>query len=115
RVPHPCSTLPHLHSEARMTHGGTWCPTEEHPTAQRETAMPITPCGYAVGTGIFTPAEIHQMQTSITETINRLARGFLTPYATSCPELPLAERLERVAQLDRAYAVALVHGVFADV
>ena len=52
--------------------------------------MPITPCGYAVGTGIFTPAEIHQMQTSITETIDRLAHGFLTPYATSCPELPLA-------------------------
>ena len=76
--------------------------------------MPITPCGYAVGTGIFTPDEIHQMQTSITETINRLAHGFLTPYATSCPELPLAERLERVAQQDRAYAVALVHGVFAD-
>ena len=76
--------------------------------------MPITPCGYAVGTGIFTPAEIHQMQTSITETVNRLAHGFLTPYATSCPELPLAERLERVAQHDRAYAVALIHGVFAD-
>jgi hypothetical protein len=52
--------------------------------------MPITPCGYAVGTGIFTPAELHQLQTSITETINRLARGFLTPYATSCPELPLS-------------------------
>ena len=76
--------------------------------------MPITPCGYAVGTGIFTPAEIHQMQTGITETINRIARGFLTPYETSCPEVPLAERLERVAQQDRAYAVALVHGVFAD-
>jgi len=75
--------------------------------------MPITPCGYAVGTEIFTLAEIHQMQTSITETINRLARGFFTPYATSCPELPLAERLECVAQQDRAYAVALIHGVFA--
>jgi ectoine hydroxylase-related dioxygenase (phytanoyl-CoA dioxygenase family) len=76
--------------------------------------MPITPCGYAVGTGIFTPAEIDQMQTGITETINRIARGFLTPYATSCPELPFAKRLEGVAQHDRAYAVALVHGVFAD-
>src|SRR5262249_46291162 len=29
-------------------------------------------------------------------------------------ELPFAERLERVAQRDRAYAVALVHAVFAD-
>ena len=76
--------------------------------------MPITPCGYAVGTGIFTPAEIHQMQTGITETINRIARGFLTPYETSCAELSFAERLERVAQQDRAYAIALVHSVFAD-
>src|SRR5262245_35550578 len=76
--------------------------------------MSITPSGYAVGTGIFTPAEIHQMQTGITETINRIARGFLTPYETSCPELPFTERLERVAQQDRAYAVALVHAVFAD-
>jgi hypothetical protein len=41
--------------------------------------MPITSCGYAVGTGMFTAAEMHQMQTGITETINRLARGFLTP------------------------------------
>ena len=54
------------------------------------------------------------MQTGITETINRIARGFLTPYETSCPDLPFAERLERVAQRDRAYAVALVHSVFAD-
>ncbi len=76
--------------------------------------MPIIPCGYAVGTGIFTPTEISQMQISNTETINRLAHGFLTPYATSCPEAPFVERLEHVAQLDRAYAVALVHGVFAD-
>jgi hypothetical protein len=76
--------------------------------------MPITPCGYAVGSRIFTPTEIRKMQTSITETINRLARGFLTPYETSCPEAPFAERLECVAQLDRAYAGALVHGVFAD-
>jgi hypothetical protein len=49
------------------------------------------------------PAEIHQMQTSLTETINHLARGFLTPYATSRPELPCAEHLARVAQHDRAY------------
>src|SRR5262245_18437234 len=77
-------------------------------------AMSITPCGYAVGTEIFTPAEIHQMQIGIMETIDRIAHGFLTPYETSCPALPLAERLERFAQQDRAYAVALVHGVFAD-
>jgi len=76
--------------------------------------MSITPCGYVVGTGIFTPVEIQQMQAGITETINRIARGFLTPYETSCPELPFAERLEGIAHQDRAYAVALIHGVFAD-
>ncbi len=76
--------------------------------------MVITPSGYAVGTDIFTPADIHAMQTGLTETINRLARGFLTPYATSCPEAPFAERLERIVQQDRAYAVALIHGIFAD-
>jgi hypothetical protein len=54
------------------------------------------------------------MQTSITETLNRIARGFLTPYETSFPELPFTERLARVAQQDRAYASALLHGVLAD-
>src|SRR5262245_61289595 len=42
--------------------------------------MPITACGYARGRDIFCPAEITQLQDSITETTNRLARGFLTPY-----------------------------------
>lgn len=59
--------------------------------------MLITPCRYAVGAGIFTPAEIYQMQTSLTETLNRLVHGFLTPYETSCPEAPCAEHLARVA------------------
>lgn len=77
--------------------------------------MVITPCGYATGTAIFTPADIAQMQTGIMESLNRLARGFLTPYATSCPEAPFAERLECIARQDRAYAVALLHGLFADV
>lgn len=76
--------------------------------------MSIAPCGYAVGTAIFTPAEIAQMQTGITDTLNRLARGFLTPYETSCPDAPFAERLERIAQRDRAYAIALIHGLLAD-
>lgn len=76
--------------------------------------MSITPCGYAVGSAIFTPTEIAQMQTGITATINRLARGFLTPYETSCPDAPLEERLEQVARRDRAYAIALIHGLLAD-
>ncbi|MGE3539587.1 MAG: phytanoyl-CoA dioxygenase family protein [Candidatus Tectimicrobiota bacterium] len=76
--------------------------------------MSITPCGYAVGRAIFTPTDIAQMQTGITHTLNRLAGGFLTPYETSCPDAPFAERLERIAQRDRAYAVALIHGLLAD-
>jgi len=60
----------------------------------------------------FYPAEIHQMQTDITETINRMA-GFLTPYETSCPSYLCGAHRRHRAQ-DRAYAVALIHGVFAD-
>ena len=76
--------------------------------------MTITECGYAVGRDVFSPAEIDAMRSSITETINRIARGFLTPYDTSYPEAPFEDRLELVAQRDRAYAYALLHGVFAD-
>jgi Phytanoyl-CoA dioxygenase (PhyH) len=76
--------------------------------------MPITDCGYAMGRDIFGPAEVELMRTSIGDTIDRIARGFLTPFETSYPGLPLEERLERVAQKDRAYAYALLHGVFAD-
>ena len=89
--------------------------TDHKVFVHRERAtMSITPCGYAVGTAIFTPTEIHQLQAGITDTINRLAHGFLTPYETSCPDAPFSERLERIAQRDRAYAVALIHGLFAD-
>ena len=76
--------------------------------------MSMTACGYARGRDIFCPAEIQQLQASITDTTNRLARGFLTPYATSLPDLPFEERLEQVAHHDRAYAYALLHGIFAD-
>jgi hypothetical protein len=76
--------------------------------------MPITDCGYAIGRDIFSLADVALMRTSISDTIERIARGFLTPFATSCPGLPLEERLERVAHKDRAYAYALLHGVFAD-
>ena len=52
--------------------------------------MPITPCGYAVGTEIFTPAEIQQMQTTFI--------GYL-----KAAELPGVERsLHLVAEQLRA-------------
>ena len=50
--------------------------------------MNISACGYAIGQDMFSPAEIHEMQNRITATINRIARGFLTPYETSLPEAP---------------------------
>ena len=76
--------------------------------------MSIAECGYVHGSAIFSPSEIQQLRTSLTETTNRIAHGFLTPYETSFPDLPLEDRLERVAQQDRAYAYALLHGIFAD-
>ena len=76
--------------------------------------MAVIEQGYAVGEGIFSSAEIEDVRAGITDTIDRIARGFLTPYETSCPALPLEERLEQAAHQDRAYAYALLHGVFAD-
>jgi hypothetical protein len=76
--------------------------------------MPIADCGFAMGHSIFSPAEVELMRTSIGDTIDRIARGFLTPFETSCPGLPLEERLECVAQQEQAYAYALLYGVFAD-
>jgi hypothetical protein len=76
--------------------------------------MSITDCGYGVEHDIFSPTEVEMMRASIGDTIDRIARGFLTPFETSFPGLPLEARLERVAQTDRAYAYALLHGVFAD-
>lgn len=63
---------------------------------------------------VFTPGDVAGFRVAIGETMDRLARGFLTPFEDSGPELPVDRRLEEIARRDLAYASALLHGVLAD-
>lgn len=70
--------------------------------------------GYTVLPAIFTHGEIATLRQAIADSIDRVARVMLTPFATSLPSAPIEERLERVAREDRAYASALLQVVMAD-
>ena len=70
--------------------------------------------GFAVLPAVFSEPEIAGLREAITDSIDRVARVMLTPFASSLPSLPIEERLERVAREDRAYASALLQVVMAD-
>jgi ectoine hydroxylase-related dioxygenase (phytanoyl-CoA dioxygenase family) len=70
--------------------------------------------GFTVLPAIFTQEEIASLRQAITDSIDRVARVMLTPFAESLPSAPIEERLERVAREDRAYASALLQVVMAD-
>jgi ectoine hydroxylase-related dioxygenase (phytanoyl-CoA dioxygenase family) len=70
--------------------------------------------GFTMLPGIFTAGEIDGLRQAITESIDRVARVMLTPFAASLPSAPIEERIERVARDDRAYASALLQVVMAD-
>lgn len=70
--------------------------------------------GFTLVPGLLMPDVITRLRGAIEDTIDRVARAMLTPYETSCPGLPLEERLEQVARRDRAYASALLQAVMAD-
>ena len=70
--------------------------------------------GFTVLPGVFAAAEIEGLRRAITDSIDRVARVMLTPFAASLPSAPIEERLERVAREDRAYASALLQVVMAD-
>lgn len=70
--------------------------------------------GFTVLPGIFTQEEIAILRQAIADSIDRVARVMLTPFAASLPSAPIEERLERVAREDRAYASALLQVVMAD-
>jgi len=70
--------------------------------------------GFAILPEMFTEREIAAFRAAITDSIDRVARVMLTPFASSLPSAPLEERLERVAREDRAYASALLQVVMAD-
>jgi ectoine hydroxylase-related dioxygenase (phytanoyl-CoA dioxygenase family) len=70
--------------------------------------------GFAVLPAVFTQEEIASLRQAIADSIDRVARVMLTPFAASLPSAPIDERLERVAREDRAYASALLQVVMAD-
>lgn len=70
--------------------------------------------GFTVLPAIFTQDEIASLRQAIADSIDRVARVMLTPFAASLPSAPIEERLERVAREDRAYASALLQVVMAD-
>jgi hypothetical protein len=70
--------------------------------------------GFTVLPAIFTQEEIASLRQAIADSIDRVARVMLTPFAASLPSAPIEERLERVAREDRAYASALLQVVMAD-
>jgi ectoine hydroxylase-related dioxygenase (phytanoyl-CoA dioxygenase family) len=70
--------------------------------------------GFAVVPSVFTNGEIGTLRQAIADSIDRVARVMLTPFASSLPGAPIEERIERVARTDRAYASALLQVVMAD-
>src|SRR5687768_1699295 len=70
--------------------------------------------GFAVLPAIFTQEEIASLRQAVADSIDRVARVMLTPFAASLPAAPIEERIERVAREDRAYASALLQVVMAD-
>lgn len=70
--------------------------------------------GFTVLPAIFTQEEIARLRQAVVDSIDRVARVMLTPFAASLPSAPIEERLERVAREDRAYASALLQVVMAD-
>jgi Phytanoyl-CoA dioxygenase (PhyH) len=71
--------------------------------------------GFRLVPALLSPEEVLELRDAIKDCIDRAASAMLTPFETSCPGVPLEERLGRVAQFDRAYASALLQVVMADV
>lgn len=70
--------------------------------------------GYEVVTNVLSAVEIDAMRDAITETIDRVAGALRAPAALSCPDAAFEERLDRIAEKDRGYALALFRAVMCD-
>ena len=70
--------------------------------------------GFEVLRDVLRPEEVATLRGAVGDSIDRVARVMLTPFEQSRPEAVLEERLDRVAQQDRAYAAALLQVVMAD-
>jgi len=70
--------------------------------------------GYEVFRSVLSPGDIHSLRAAITETLDRVAAALRASGAASRPDAPLEERIDGIAQHDRAYAEALFRAALAD-
>jgi len=70
--------------------------------------------GYEVVPDVLSAADIDAMRDAIRETIDRVAAALRAPVSLSCPEAAVEDRLDRIAQKDRGYALALFRAVMCD-
>jgi hypothetical protein len=69
--------------------------------------------GYAT-VPLFDPALVQAAQADIAEHIDRVSRALYLPFEASCPEAPLAERLDCIYQSDRSHANLLRVAICTD-
>lgn len=69
--------------------------------------------GYAT-VPLFDPALVDAAQADIAEHIDRVSRALYLPFDASCPDAPLAERLDRIYESDRSQANLLRTAIVAD-
>jgi hypothetical protein len=74
----------------------------------------LSTAGFRVMSRLLTEADLSNVRAAITDTIDRAARALRTSFESSQPDAPFDERLDRIAQRDRAYAFALFHAVMSD-
>lgn len=69
--------------------------------------------GYAV-VPVFDPARVRAALDDVAEHIDRLSHALYLPFEASCPEVPLARRLDRIWQVDRSHANLLRSAICTD-
>jgi hypothetical protein len=69
--------------------------------------------GY-VSAALFDPALVEACQADIVEHIDRVSRALYLPFEASCPEAPLADRLNRIFARDRSQANLLRLAICTD-
>ena len=70
--------------------------------------------GYQLVRNVLSFEDTASLRDAITDTLDRVAGAFRTPFSTSCAGAALEERIDLIARQDPAYAVALFHAVMAD-
>lgn len=69
--------------------------------------------GYAI-LPMFDPALVRDAQADISEHIDRLSGALYLPFEESCPDAPLARRLDRIWKTDRSQASLLRQAICTD-